>query len=213
MIYVLAFIILGLPLVILYPTKIIHKERLKRKKKCIATSNHYSMVEPMLYDLLFARKFRFMAKKELFENKFFGFILKSIGAFPVDRNNVGPSVFKKVLSELKSDHQVFIFPEGTRNTEDTEEMLQVKTGVITFASKGDAEIVPMLIYHRPRVFRKNYIIVGEPFKVKGANPQRLTKEEVQQNLEVYTKKLKDLRKELNDYVESKKRKKKKNLSK
>jgi len=88
-------------------------------------------------------------------------------------------------------------------------MADAKSGVITFASKGDAEIVPMLIYHKPKVFRKNYIIVGEPFKVQGANPARLTKEEIEENLAVYTKKMEQLRIELDEYVASKKRKKNK----
>ncbi len=209
MLFVIIFAFLFLPFAILFPTKVIHKERLPKKRKAIVTSNHYSNLDPILLDIKLRRKFRFMAKVELFKNKFGGSFLKSMGSFPVDRNNVTPSVFKKTLSELKQNHQVFIFPEGTRNKADTEEMADAKSGVITFASKGDAEIVPMLIYHKPKVFRKNYIIVGEPFKVQGANPARLTKEEIEENLAVYTKKMEQLRIELDEYVASKKRKKNK----
>lgn len=195
-------------MVILFPTKVIHKERMpKRGNKCIATSNHYTNVDPILYNKLFVRKFRFMAKKELFNTKFKSFILRGIGAFPVDRENITPSVFKKTIGELNQNHQVFIFPEGTRNKEGSEQMGDAKIGVITFASKGDAEIVPMLIYSKPKVFRKNYVIVGEPFKVVGENPKRLTKEEAEENLKIYTQKMEDLRKEIDEFVSSKKSKK------
>lgn len=208
MLFYIAFAILFIPMAILFPTKVIHKERMpKRGKKCIATSNHYSNVDPILYNKLFVRKFRFMAKKELFNTKFKSFILKGIGAFPVDRENITPSVFKKTIGELNQNHQVFIFPEGTRNKEGSEQMGDAKMGVITFASKGDSEIVPMIIYAKPRVFRKNYVIVGEPFKVVGENPKRLTKEESEENLKIYTKKMEDLRKEIDEFVSSKKRKK------
>jgi 1-acyl-sn-glycerol-3-phosphate acyltransferase len=196
-----------LPLTILFPTKILHRERFP-KGKCIATSNHYSNLDALLYDLKFVKKFRFMAKSELFKNKFNAFILKRFGAYPVDRQNVSPSVFKKTLTELKQNHQVFIFPEGTRNKKETEEMQSVKQGIITFASKGDAEIVPMLIYQKAKVFRKNYIIVGEPFKVEGQNPARLTKEETENNLKIYTEKMNALRVELDEFVQSKHKKKK-----
>lgn len=209
MLYVIVFAVLFLPFAIFFPTKVIHKERLPKKKKAIVTSNHYSNLDPILLDIKLRRKFRYMAKVELFKNKFIGAFLKSMGGFPVDRNNVTPSVFKKTLSELKQNHQVFIFPEGTRNKADTEEMADAKSGVITFASKGDAEIVPMLIYHKPKAFRRNYIIVGEPFKVQGVNPARLTKEEIEENLVLYTKKMEDLRIELDEYVNSKKKKKSK----
>ena len=67
----------------------------------------------------------------------------------------------------------------------------------------------MLLYKKPRAFRKNYIIIGEPIQIQGENPKRLTKEEVEQNLENYNKKMEELRAELNEYVDSKKHHKKK----
>lgn len=208
MLFYICFIILILPLLIFYPTKVLHKERMP-KGKCIATSNHYSNMDGLIYISKFCRKFRFMAKAELFKNKFMSKIYYSIGMFPVDREHVSPSVFKKTISELNKGHQVFIFPEGTRNKEDTEEMGSVKSGIITFASKGDAVIVPMVMYHKPKIFRKNYIIVGEPISVQGEYSKRLTKEETQENVLRYTKAMEDLRKELDEYVENKKHKKNK----
>ena len=87
-------------------------------------------------------------------------------------------------------------------------MHQVKQGIITFASKGDAVIVPMVMYRKPKLFRKNYIIVGEPFKVEGENPARLSKEEIALNMEKYTKVMEDLRLELDSYVDAKSKKRK-----
>ena len=209
MFFVLAFIILFLPITIFYPTKVINRKNLPKKKKAIVTSNHYSNLDPIVLDIFLRRKFRFMAKIELFKNKFIGWVLKKMGGFAVDREKITPSTFKTTMNELKKGHQVFIFPEGRRNLSDTEELGDAKAGVITFASKGDAEIVPMLIYHKPKAFRKNYIIVGEPFKVQGENPSRLTKEEVEENLKIYTDKMNALRVELDEYVASKKKKHKK----
>lgn len=208
MIFVIAFAILFLPITIIYPTKIIGKKNLPKKKKCIATSNHYSNIDPVLYDIKFGRKFHFLAKVELFKRKLFGWILRRGGAIPVDRENVSPSSFKETLGELKKNHQVFIFPEGTRNKEGTEQMADAKAGVITFASKGEAEIIPMLLYRPPKAFRKNYIIVGEPFNLIAENTKRLTKDELQENLERYEEVLKNLRVQLDEYVELKKKKKK-----
>ena len=209
MLYILAYMVLGLPMKLLYPTKVLHKERLPKSKRVIVTSNHYRNMDCILYDFKFTRKFRFMAKKELFKNKLFGSVLKGLGAFPVDRDNFSPSVYKKTISLLKDNKTVFIFPEGTRNKKGTEEMLDVKSGIIAFASRGEAEIVPMLIYRKSRIFRKNYIIVGETFKIEGENPKRLTKDEVAQNLQRYEETMKNLRQELEEYVENKKNKNKK----
>ena len=208
MFFVFMFIIVYLPVSILYPTWVIHKERLPRKKKCIATSNHYSNLDPLIYNFRFFTKFRFLAKKELFDTKAKSWFFRHIGAIKVDREQITPSVFKECLNELKNEKQLFIFPEGTRNKSgDEEKMGDAKAGVITFASKGDAEIVPMLLYRRPKIFRKNYIIVGEPFKVVGENPKRLTPEEVEENLKIYASKMEELRKELDEKFAKKKKKK------
>ena len=140
---------------------------------------------------------------------FSAFIFSRIGAFPVDRDNVTPAVYKRTLSELNQNHQVFIFPEGTRNKDGSETMGSVKTGIITFASKGETEIIPMLLHHKPRMFRKNYIIVGDPVKIVGENPKRLTKEAVEINVKNYTDAMDKLRAEVDVYVDSKKKRKNK----
>lgn len=204
MFYSLAIFILFLPIIFLYPTKVIGKENYK-KGKMIATSNHYSLKDPLIMIAKFRTKFRFVAKKELFKNKFLALILKGLKVIPVDRENPSPSTYKQVMSELKNDKAVFIFPEGTRRKEGKENA-SVKEGIITFASKGDAEIVPMLFYQKPRIFRKNYIIVGEPMKIEGENPKKLTKEEKEANLNKYIEVMNDLQNKLDEFVANKKKK-------
>ena len=210
MFFVLGFMILFLPVVLFYPTKILHKENLpKRGKKSILTSNHFSNFDPIIYDIFMFRKFRYMGKKELFDKKLVGFFVKDFGGFPVDREQITPSTYKTAMGLLKNDKQLFIFPEGTRNKTGTNEIQEIKSGFLIFASKGETAITPMLLYRKPKAFRKNYIIVGKPFELVGENPKRLTKEELEENLERYLQVLSDLRTELNDYVDSKKRKKNK----
>ena len=108
---------------------------------------------------------------------------------------------------MKNNKQLFVYPEGTRNKKEIEGMQDAKEGMIVFASRGDAEILPMLFYRKPRVFRKNYIIVGKPFCLEGENPKRLTKEELEANLERYLKVMAELRTELDERVEGKKKSK------
>lgn len=209
MFFWIAFSILFLPLIILYPTKVIHRERFDRKKKYVVASNHFSNADSLIYNARFRKKFRYISKKELFKNKFTAWIMRHIGAIPVDRENISPSSFKEILSVLKNNEQLFIYPEGTRNKTGSDELQGAKEGMVVFASKGDAEILPMLIYKKPRIFRKNYIIVGEAFKVVGENPKRLTKEETEENLKIYSEKMEALRIELNEYVLRKKKKRNK----
>ena len=208
MFFVLAFIYFKFHL-LFYPTKVIHKERYDRKKKYVVTSNHFSNLDSILYDATFWKKFRVLGKKELFKNKVSAWAMRHLGVIPIDREKVAPSTFKEILSILNNNGQIFIYPEGTRNKQELEGMQNAKDGMIIFASKGEAEILPMLLYRKPKAFRKNYIIVGEPIQIQGENPKRLTKEEIEQNLENYNQKMEELRAELHEYVEGKKRRKKK----
>lgn len=206
--YILIFF-LYLPVWILFPTKILYKKRLP-KGKVIATSNHYSLFDPLVQVVRFNRYFRFVGKKELFKNKFSAFVMKNCGVIAVDRESMSPSTFKEIMGNLKKNHSIFIYPEGTRNKTEDEKLQEVKNGVITFASKGECDIVPMVIYRKPKIFRKNYIIVGEPIKIEGANPKRLTKEEQESNLKRYVEAMNALRKEIDEFVANKKRKNKNN---
>ena len=208
MFFYILFPILFLPIILLFPTKIIHKKRLP-KGKVIATSNHYSNLDPIIQFITFRRFFRFVGKKELCKNKFTAFFFKNLGMIPVDRKAMSPSTYKEILGNLKKNRTIFIYPEGTRNKQSDDKLQDVKSGLITFASKGECDIVPMIMYRKPKIFRKNYIIVGEPIKIEGENPKKLTKEEQEANLERYVEAMKKIRTELDEYVESKKRKKKK----
>ena len=207
MVYFLAIVFLYIPFFFLFPTKVIHRERLP-KGKVIATSNHYSNLDPMIQILVFRRHFRFLGKKELFKNKFLAFIMNGLGVISVDRESMSPSTYKEIMANLKKDRQIFIYPEGTRNKNNDDNLQDIKSGIITFASKGECDIVPMIMHRKSRIFRKNYIIVGEPIKIEGENPKRLTKEEQEANLNKYVEAMNNLRIELDEFVASKRRKNK-----
>ena len=208
LIYIIVFIVLFIPSH-LHPTKIINKKNMPKKgNKCIVASNHFSMWDPVFYDIFFARRFKAVAKKELFKNKLFGFILKCLGAIPIDREKMTPSSLKEILGALDKKEQIVIYPEGTRNKTEEDDLQGAKTGLVIFASKGECPIVPVVIYKKPKLFRKNYMIVGEPFYVEGENPKRLTKEEINKNVERYVAIMADLRNQIDEYVASKHKNKK-----
>lgn len=207
--YWFIFIVALIPIWLLR-VKIINKKNMpKKKEKCLVASNHLSMWDPMIFHVKFGRRFRALAKKELFKNWFMSCVMKTLGGIPVDREKMSPSTYKAVMNAFEKDKQVLIFPEGTRNKTEDEGLQEAKNGVIIFASKADVPIVPVVIYRKPKLFRKNYMIVGEPFKVEGENPKRLSKEEIEANVEKYSKIMADLRKQLDEKLSKKKSKKNK----
>src|SRR5690625_983031 len=59
----------------------------------------------------------YMAKIELFNNKLVKWLLETLNAFPVNRENPGPSAIKIPRRLIKEGKIVGIFPSGTRTSE------------------------------------------------------------------------------------------------
>lgn len=122
---------------------------------------------------IYPREIHFMAKKQLFDMKGLGWLIKKLNAFPVDRDNPGPSVIKIPRQLLKEGEIVGIFPSGTRNAESSD----LKQGAITIAQLSKAQIVPAA-YVGPRNIsevlkrQKGYLIYGKPFTVGSGKEAR-----------------------------------------
>ena len=185
MLFVIGFILCFLPLTILFPTKVLNKKNFPKKKGekgYIVCANHYSNADVMIFDIKFGRKIYYLAKKELYKNKFSSWVLDSLGGIKIDRQSNDIAAYKAAIKTLKDKKPLGIFPEGTRNKNgDDASVQEIKSGAILFASKTGCPIIPVVMYRKPKVFRKNYILVGEPFYPHGENNIKLTKEEIEEN--------------------------------
>lgn len=162
-------LILYIPFRILFPIKVQGRKNLKNQKTGqLIACNHYSNFDVWMLQVLFFKRFwlrKFLAKKELGKNCFSRTFVGGLGAIFIDRNNLDLKAMKEVLSELKKGKNIIIFPEGTRNKSGSEDLQDIKSGVIFFADRAKCNIVPMIIKHRIKPFHKNQIIIGEGYKV------------------------------------------------
>jgi len=172
MVYYVLITIAFLPLTIFFPTIVRGRKNLK-KGKAIFTANHRSNMDPIMVYLKANRKMHFVAKKELFKNKFLAWLLNGLGCIKIDRQGTDINATKQVLKTLKDNKTVGIFPQGTRSQS---EDMEIKSGVCMFAIKSKAPIVPIYIKRKPMFLVPNVIYVGEPFELDKFYDQRLTKE-------------------------------------
>lgn len=188
----LAQFFLYLPFKILYPTKVIGKKNLP-KGSCIIASNHTSNLDAVVFALNTWEKKYYLAKKELFKKKFNAFFLKKFGAIKIDRQTSDVSAIKNSLKVLKNGKKLVIFPEGTRVNNENMELGQVKHGVSMFAIKAKTQIVPMFLYRRPKMFRRNKIFIGKPFSLDEFYDKRLDNETLSQATLIVEEKMNELR--------------------
>ncbi len=196
----------------IYPIKMLGKENIVKKGKCIYACNHLSSVDIGIYQVHLPGYKRYIGKKEYLNKKFSKFVLSHFGVIFIDRDKPDLSTLREIFKVLDDDGQILIYPEGTRNKGDDKKMLEIKGGLAIFAAKSGAPVIPVLMYRRPKVFHKNYIYVGEPLdicKEKGRIPNAET---IASLTARYAYEMNKMRVILNDYVENKRWKKKNRLN-
>lgn len=143
-----------------------NKAVLPKEENYILVAPHRTWWDPLYLAVAASPKeFSFMAKEELFKNPILRFILIHAHAFPVKRDNPGPSVIKTPVKSLKSTNlSLIMFPSGTRHSED------LKGGMAVIAKMAKVSIVPS-VYQGPLTFkdllkRKRVTVrFGEPIDI------------------------------------------------
>ncbi len=150
---------------IFFPIKILGKENLP-EGSAVIVCNHLSLIDSVyLVKLNLNQSYSIIAKKELFDKKLVGKILKSYGAVAIDRDKPDVKTLLSVIKNLKNDEKLLLFPEGTRNKSGTTELQSIKEGSAIFALRAKCPIVPVMIYKKAKLFRRNKMIVGKPFEL------------------------------------------------
>lgn len=151
-------------------------ENLPRTGGAVIAVNHTSY-----FDFTFAglpayrqglhRKVRFMAKKEVFDHKVTGPIMRSLRHIEVDRS-AGAESFAKAVEKLKEGEFVGVYPEATISR--SFEIKEFKSGAARMAIAADVPIVPHIVWGAQRIWTKDHpkkmlrpkvpisVAVGEP---------------------------------------------------
>ena len=180
------------------PTKVINKKRMPKKRGILAC-NHLTMIDPVYVAVYTKRKMHFFAKKELKRNFMLRWMIPGVGSVFVERGQADIAAVKKVLRLLKNEKILLIFPEGTRNLS-SEDIMELKTGAVTFSVKTDAPIVPVIMWRRPKAFQRNFIYFGEPFSFEKYRGVKMTHDEKAEATAFLTEKMARTKEELRQWM-------------
>lgn len=123
----------------LYRIRISGLENLPRSGGALLLANHQSHLDPPLIGMMIPRPISYVARQTLFRNRAFGGFMRSVGAFPLDREGSGIGGLKETLRRLKRGEVVLLFPEGTRSPDG--ELQPLKPGFSALAQRADVPIV------------------------------------------------------------------------
>ena len=169
--------IIGFFLRIIYPYEVINMPTIE-DKAYVLISNHKSNLDPLILSILFPRKIRWMAKKELFETPFIKQVMNGVDAISVDRDNGDAKSTLQAIRVIKGGEVLGIFPEGTRVKRI--DYKAAKPGTVLLAARTGTDIIPVYIEGDYKPFRKRRYIFREiiPFE-----KQKLTEEEYSRKME------------------------------
>lgn len=161
-----------------YKMTIVHEEEISENEGLILAANHQSNFDPVFLGIGLKRQIRFMAKEELFHNKFFGGLITKLGAFPVARGKGDHAAVDKAIQIVKDGGLLGIFPEGGRSNNGA--LKKGKSGVVLIASQTGGAIIPVGIkYGGRQLWRKKVTItygkriLNEQIKIEGHNRTQL----------------------------------------
>ena len=120
--------------------KVKGKDNVPQEGAFLLCSNHRAYKDPILLAISSRRKLTFMAKEELFKKTVLGWLIKSLGAFPIRRGKGDAAAVMATLKIMKKGEATVIFPEGTRMKNG--ERKQVNSGIVRLAIQCGVPIVP-----------------------------------------------------------------------
>ena len=148
-------------------------ENIPKTGGVILCGNHKSFNDPVVVAAFSTRKLKFLAKAELFKNKFFSWFLKGVGCVPVDRGSGDLKAMRTCIKVLKEDNLLLLFPEGTRSCVHIDD---VKPGAMLFATKAEVPIVPVGI-SKLHLFGHTKVRFGKPIYYNDYYNKKISSEE------------------------------------
>lgn len=180
--YSIAKFLVWISFKIAFNVKFEGRENIPKKTAVIIASNHRTNADPPLVGCGIKGKHSFMAKEELFKNKFFGWLITALGAFPVSRGKGDTAVLDKAVEMLESGRNLMIFPEGTRSKDG--KVHRGHSGAAVIAARSGKPIVPVgIVFGEKLKFRTKIVVkYGEPIYPEdyvevcdAPNPRQLVK--------------------------------------
>ena len=156
-------------------------EHVPRTGGALLALNHVSYVDFILGGFAAhpsKRLVRFMAKREIFDHRLAGPLMRSLHHISVDRAD-GIASYDEGVRYLESGEVVGIFPEATISR--SFEIKELKTGATRMAAAAGVPLVPVVLWGTQRLKTKDHpqdfsrgktiaISVGEPLHPSGGDP-------------------------------------------
>ena len=130
-------------------------------------SNHIAAKDPIMIAASCKRPITFIGKKELFKVPLLGWLIKKLGAIPLDRGGKDVGAIKTAVEALKNDGALAIFPQGHRYPGENPATTPTKNGAALICYRSKCDVIPVCIKtkdHKYHFLGRIEIVFGKPIK-------------------------------------------------
>lgn len=159
--------LLRLLAIVLFDLKAYDLKNVPKRGGVLIVSNHQSYLDPAVLGVKVKRPMSFMAKSELFVNKFFGGMITAVNAFPVRQGDGDVGAVRETIHRLQEGHVLVMFPEGGRTEIGEIEKMEGGMGLIVRRAGPTVKVVPAAIYGAYQAWpRQRLLPRPSPIRVK-----------------------------------------------
>ncbi|MCC6545864.1 1-acyl-sn-glycerol-3-phosphate acyltransferase [Candidatus Sumerlaeota bacterium] len=175
---------------IMFGVEVYGMDNIPRRGAVMLVANHSSHLDPPLCSIVTHRHLSFLAKADLFKSRWLGYLISTLGAFPVRRGEGDRGAIRTCIGVLKEGKALLIFPEGTRSPDGKPQ--EAKKGAAMILSQlPETLIVPVRIDGSFEAWGKDgkkinrtkiRITVGQGFRVADLKLQESGKKQLYHEL-------------------------------
>ncbi|MCC7349504.1 MAG: 1-acyl-sn-glycerol-3-phosphate acyltransferase [Phycisphaerales bacterium] len=166
---------------LLFDLKVYGLHHIPPRGGVLLVANHESYLDPVVVAVRMRRPVSFLAKSGLFENPVFGWLIRSLRAFPVRQGEGDIGAVRETIRLLKEGHILNIYPEGSRTQ--TGELGPIEPGVALMVRRAGVPVVPVVVsgsfaawprgrkFFHPAPIR---VLYGAPMELNHLKPAQIT---------------------------------------
>jgi 1-acyl-sn-glycerol-3-phosphate acyltransferase len=173
------------PMKAIFWVRVRGRGKVPRSGPFVVAPSHRSLLDIFFTGYIARRRIRFMAKQELFENRFLAWLFTALGGFPVARGTADRMALRAAQQVLEDGEPLAVFPEGTRRH--GRDIVDLFDGAVYLASRTGVPIVPVGIGGSEQILssgrslprpHKVAVVVGDPIGPPERRSGRVPRQEI-----------------------------------
>jgi 1-acyl-sn-glycerol-3-phosphate acyltransferase len=165
---------------LLFNLKVYGLENVPQTGGVLLVANHASYLDPVLVAVRLQRPVSYMAKSELFENRWLSWLIRALHAYPVRKNEGDIGAIREAIKRLNDGYALNMYPEGTRTLDGS--VAPLKKGIALIIRKVEVPVVPVAIDGSLQAFGKGRksirpgqirVSYGKPLYFKGLHADEI----------------------------------------